>query len=400
MNKRTTGVLVACFFTVLILFVIRYSYGTLLPDMLSPLSMNNAQAGVIYSAYFIAYTVLSPIIGILTDRYNIRIIMTIFITLMAGGTFLMQYSTSALQAIIFFTMAGIGSAVCWTPVMTIAQRWSSDKRRGMNLAFVDIGGSLGVIAAGSLVPLIAANFNWRTAWMSLGFMALILVALDHILIRSSPALDSSYAVDRYSKQLDEIKYEQIIKNRNFWFIGVAYLLTGFSTIIPYTFVSTYAMQEHSFSYGAASLLITTIGFAGIVGKVFLGSLSDKVGRIRILILCAFLIAIGCLGMAYSSGRYLSVFVAIFGIGDGACWSMYAASVSDLFPKKAVGRIIGSWTFLMGIGCLTAPIVAGLIADTYNTFIWSFILATSCSCVSLMLLLPLLKLPVIIHVKSG
>jgi sugar phosphate permease len=77
MNRRTFGVLLACFLTVLAAYSIRYSYGTLLPEMLPALSISKAQAGVIYSSYFIAYTVFSPVLGLMADRFNLRIMIAV-----------------------------------------------------------------------------------------------------------------------------------------------------------------------------------------------------------------------------------------------------------------------------------------------------------------------------------
>ena len=150
MSKRAIGVLSACILTVFAAYAIRYSYGTLLPEMLGALNITKAQAGVIYSSYFIAYTLLSPVTGIMSDKYDMRVIISVFVAVMGLGTFLMQYPTTILQASIFFGIAGIGCAACWAPVMAVAQRWTSAGRRGLTLAIVDAGSTLGVMAAGAL----------------------------------------------------------------------------------------------------------------------------------------------------------------------------------------------------------------------------------------------------------
>jgi len=93
MNKNTSAVLIACFLTVLIAYSVRYSYGTLLPEMLTSLSITKAQAGVIYASYFIAYSILSPIFGLLSDRINMRVLISVFVAVMGVGTFLMQFPT-------------------------------------------------------------------------------------------------------------------------------------------------------------------------------------------------------------------------------------------------------------------------------------------------------------------
>ncbi len=392
MSKRALSVLVACFGTVFAAYAIRYSYGTLLPEMLPFLGITKAQAGVIYSSYFIAYTLLSPVLGILADRFDMRIIVSAFMALMGLGTFLMQYPHTILQASIFFTLAGIGCAACWAPVMAVAQRWTSDKRRGMSLAFVDAGSSLGVMAAGALVPLAVAAYNWQTGWRALGILAFVLAGVNFLFIRSSPLTKLPSKGDHERKKTANLNYSQLLGDKRFWFIGLAYLLTGFSIIIPFTFISTYAVQELAFSYETATRLVTVIGVGGVSGKILLGPLSDRLGRIKMMLVSAALIAGGTLGIAYAAGWSLWVYTAIFGIGYGACWALYAACASDFFSKQAAGGIIGLWTFLLGIGSFSAPILAGWTADATGTLMWSFTIAAAAGLLSLLLLLPMLRFP--------
>jgi MFS family permease len=392
LSKRAIGVLSGCILTVFAAYVIRYSYGTLLPEMLPSLGITKAQAGAIYSAYFIAYTLLSPVMGILSDRYDMRVLISVFVAVMGLGTFLMQYATTVFQASAFFTIAGIGCAACWAPVMGIAQRWTPEGHRGLTLAVIDAGSTLGVMAAGSLVPLAVAVSSWRLGWLSLGTLALVTGLVDFILIRSYPGSSSKTERSKTGgrAKLTGAMYRQLLHNRRFWLIGLAYLLTGFAIMIPFTFISTYAVQELSFPYDSATLLVAIIGVGGLIGKLTLGPLSDKVGRINIMILCAVLISGGCLAIAFYRGLALNVFTFIFGFGYGAVWSMYAACASDFFHTQGAGGIIGLWTFYLGLGLLASPIVGGWSADVTGTLKWSFIVAAAAGLLSLILLLPMLK----------
>ena len=391
MDKRVLAVLVAGFCTVFTAFAIRYSYGVLLPEMLPSLAISKTEAGVIFTSYFIAYTISSPVLGLLADRYNIRVLLTLFPVILGVGTFLMAYSSSPVNASLFFALVGIGSSACWAPVIAMSQRWVSDKRRGMTLAFIDVGSSLGIVGSSAAVPLIVVAYSWRMGWMSLSTLAFLLAGINFLLVRSHPAEKSSLhhpKPGRHTGELITVTYTRLLRDSRFWFIGLAYLFTGFSILIPFTFLSTYAVQELTLPYETAARLITVIGITATVGKLVLGSLSDTVGRIRILMLCAVLIAAGSLGMAYNQGFLtLTLFTAIFGLGYGTVWSMYAAAASDYFSKNSTGSIVGLWTFLMGIGSILSPTIAGWIADTTGTLTWSFILSAAGAVISLFLLLP-------------
>jgi MFS family permease len=90
MTKRAVGVVTAGFFTVFIVYSVRYSYGLVLHYMLSTLAISKTQAGVIFSSYFITATILSPPLGILADRFDTKIILTVFVSILGASTCLMS----------------------------------------------------------------------------------------------------------------------------------------------------------------------------------------------------------------------------------------------------------------------------------------------------------------------
>ena len=390
MSKRAFAVLLACFFTILISYAVRYGYGVILPEMLPALSITKTEAGVIFAAFFIAYTLFSPLVGVISDRYDVRLLISVFVALLGMGTLLMSYSSSVVTASLFFTLAGIGSTACWTPVMAVAQRWASDKRRGITLASIDAGSSLGIVAGGTVVPLIVISDGWRAGWMSLGLFALLVAVVDFFLVRSKMEKKSSLRPARNEQRsLVSLKtaYLQFARDSRFWLIGIAYLFTGFSIILPFTFLSTYAVQELSFSYQSATRLMMIVGVSATVFKLIMGYFSDAIGRMRVMLLCAVLISLGCWGITLKQGSLVLILSTIvFGCGYGACWSMYAAIASDYFSKEVAGGIIGLWTMLLGIGSLISPIIAGWLADTMGTLVWSFYLAMSGGVLSLILLI--------------
>jgi len=391
MSKRALAVFIASFLTVLAHYSIRYSYGTLLPGMLPALDISKAEAGVIYSSYFMTYMLFSPIMGSLSDKYDMRLIISAFVILMGAGAFLMQFPTELWQACLFFAITGIGCAACWAPIMALNQRWTSDKKRGLSLALVDAGSTIGVMAAGVVVPMLIAESGWRFGWQVLGIFAMCLGVVNYFLIRDRPASSATAAIEREEwKKHSGITPRQLLSDRRFWLIGLAYLLVGVSIQIPFTFLSTYAVQELRFSYETATRLITLIGAAGLVGKLTLGPLSDKIGRIRIMALCSILIMAGCLGIAFSQGWIFFLLTFIFGIGYGACWSLYAACAADFFAKESSGTIIGLWTVYLGIGLTLSPVVAGWTADITGTLRWAFVISAISGLGTTLLLLPLLK----------
>ena len=234
MNKRTLAVLIASFTTIFIAYAIRYGYGVILPEMLPSLAISKTEAGVIFSAYFVAYTIFSPVLGLLADRYNIRIILTLFPALLGVGTLLMSYSSSLVNASLFFALVGIGAAACWAPVMALAQRWVSEKRRGVSLAFIDVGSALGITVCSALVPLLVVAHGWRTGWMSLGVLAFVIAFTNFFLVRSYPEdkLEHIHRTPKkHSSESVVLTYIGLLRDLKFWLLALSYLFIGFSEII-------------------------------------------------------------------------------------------------------------------------------------------------------------------------
>lgn len=396
MSTRAISIIVAGFFTVFTAFAIRYSYGILLPEMLPDLDITKAQAGVIFASYFVAYTIFSPLFGLMSDKYNVRLILTLFPALLCAGTFLMSFSSSLLNASLFFALAGLGSAACWSPVVTLIPRWVSDQRRGIALALTDMGSASGILVWSYAMPYIVEASSWMMGWMSLAAMALVATILNAFLVKSNPPETPGTQSLNPGKTLSEpigTTYLKLLRNTKFWLIGLAYLFIGFSILIPFTFLPTHAMQTLTLPYQTAKWLIIIIAATGIVGKLVLGHLSDTMGRIKIIMVCDVLIAAGGIGMAYSNNFVtLMISSAVFGIGYGALWPVYAAITGDYFPKMYSGRIIGMWTLYMGIGSIAAPPLAGWTIDSTGIFLWAFILTAATAVISLLLLSPMLKVP--------
>jgi len=385
MNRRL--ILAACFLTVFTSYAIRYGYGVLLPEMIVSLEITKAEAGAIFSSFFIAYTVSSPVLGLLGDRWNARWLLASFVAILGAGAFFMSYASSVLSASFIYALAGIGSAACWAPVMALAQRWTSRERIGGTLAVIDVGSALGLIGAGAVMPLVVGAWDWRTGWMLLGGLGFFVAALNFLVVRDRPPpLESPGNITLARPLPVRATLATLLKDARFWLLGLAYLLTGFAIIIPFTFLSTYAKEGLGFSYQLASNLLTAVGIGAIISKVGLGPLSDRVGRIKVMMLCAALIALGSLGMVFFDSAWLFVTSVVFSLGYGVIWAMYAAAASDYFSRDSAGTTVGLWTMFLGVGSVLAPIISGWLADVTGDLSWSFALAAGAAALSFLLLL--------------
>jgi MFS family permease len=386
MTRRAYAAIVAGFFTVSIAFSIRYGYGLLLPEMLPDLGITKTQAGAIFAAYFVLYTVATPVLGALTDRFNYRFILALFTAVLACGAILMAFAQSLWMASFFFAVAGLGHAACWAPVTALVQKWVPDHKRGTALSVVTMGLGVGLPLWSFALPVIVQSANWRTGWIALGVFCLGVAALNFVLVRNPE--NEAFVGDDPTRRKPSMweSYRALLKDRVFWIIGTAYFFIGFNVIIPYTFVPVYAKEALGLPYSTTTRFVAIMALSGIAGQLTLGPLSDTVGRIRVMMICGVIMALACLGLALSAQPWmLYVFSSCFGYGYGAVWSAYGAAASDFFPKAHTGGIVGLWTFLLGVGSVISPVACGWTIDATGGYVWAFVLGLFSGLLSAMVL---------------
>jgi MFS family permease len=374
MTKRAYAVIAAGFLTVSISFSIRYGYGMLLPEMVPDLGISKAQAGAIFAAYFAVYTIATPILGALTDRFNYRLILTLFTTVLACGAILMAFAHTLWQACLFFAVAGLGHAACWAPVAALVQKWVPNHRRGTALSVVTMGLGVGLPLWSMILPAMVKASDWRAGWIGLGIVCLGVAALNFILVRNPEKGGPPGNRLHPPKPKFWESYRKIVKDRVFWIIGTGYFFVGVTVIIPYGFVPVYAREALGLPYSEATRMVAVIALTGIVGQLTLGPLSDTIGRIRVMMTCSFTMGSACLGLALSTHPWmLYLFSGCFGLGYGAVWSAYGAAASDFFPKEHTGGIMGLWTCILGLGSVISPVICGWTIDMSGGYFWAFVL---------------------------
>ena len=225
-------ILAVCFVDLFINYSVRLGYGVVLPEMIRTLGFGRAAGGTIYNSYLFTYILVTPFTGFLTDRLGARRVITICLLILGIGVAAMGTARSLEQACLFYILVGLGATGLWTPVITLVQRWFAHKRRGLALGILSTGYGLGLAAMGVIFPWVVASFSWRYAWYFLGAMAILMVAVNGLLLRSDPAAlglkpwGSSNASNRLAAP-DALSQEKpplkvLFQDRRCWLIGLCY----------------------------------------------------------------------------------------------------------------------------------------------------------------------------------
>lgn len=341
--------------------------------------------GSIYNSYLLAYIAIAPLTGYLTDRLGGRRVIT-FCLLILGLAVLSMGTTHTLwTACLFFGCAGLGATGLWTPVITLVQRWFAFQRRGFALGILSVGYGLGFATMGIIFPWVVEHFNWRYAWFFLGALALAMVAVNGVFLRSDPAgsgvqpwgtkKEMPSPVDSQKAFREQVQTGSFLMNSQFWLIGFSYFAIAYSLYGITTFMVDYAKYQLNLPLEQASLLATIHGLGQIVGVLTVLPLSDYLGRKKTILISnsAITACLAAILVAGGSWVLLCIFIGCLAVFFGATFPIYGACAGDYFPRQVMGTIIGAWTPFYGSGGILAHWVTGMLRDATGIYNHAFLI---------------------------
>lgn len=355
----------------------RFSLGMLLPAMAESLQLSYSQMGVIGTLNFCGYLGAVLFCGRLTKRFGARTLIASALLLVGGSMVMIGFTKYFVIITLLYFLTGVGSALANVPIMALISAWFEPAVRGRALGMVVIGNGLGIIMAGSLVPIFnASNHGWRLSWLILGLVAICTAGICWLLIRNKPSAGAgSKFRTGASYQGAALSGGKEVGSGLFVHCALIYFLFGFTYVIYVTFFVTSLVQDRFLSEYEAGLLWSWVGLLSLGSGPIFGYLSDRYSR------RAALTGVFCIqAVAYASATvylpepflYLSIFC--FGIVAWSIPSIMAALIGDLAGPERSTAIFGFVTFIFGIGQITGPYGAGLLAEVTGGFSPSFLVA--------------------------
>ncbi|NOR88416.1 MAG: MFS transporter, partial [Bacteroidales bacterium] len=256
-------------------------------------------------------SLFNPLIGLMVDKKELRyfIIFTPAITAVTMSVIGMAQNFYQL-AILLFIM-GWSAAFFHVPGPVLVKRVSGD-RIGLGMSFYMVAGEL----ARSLGPIIIVS---AVSWWGLeGTWRLIPAGLIASLILFSRLRNLKH-LEVKRKVVNISVKELLLELKGFYLVVTGYTFArGLLRALLVTFLPTYLIsQGESLWYAAYTLAL--LQFAGAVGSLFAGSISDKIGRRETLIIIALITPVLMLLFVLTSGwlnMVILVLIGLFLFGSG------------------------------------------------------------------------------------
>jgi MFS family permease len=334
---------------------------------------------------------LGIITGGLADRFGPRIVLTICGFFFGLGYLLMSQINSIWQLYLFYgVIVGIGISASDVPLLSATARWFV-KRRGMMSGIVKAGTGTGMLVMPIVVSRLISTYDWRTTCIVLGIIGLVIIMSAAQFLRRDPGQmgqlpdgeDKPNIVSLNSSD-GGFSLREAIHLRQFWTMCVIYFLVVFCVHAVVVHIAPHA-EDLGISVTNAASMISIIGGASIVGRLVMGSASDRIGSKASLIICLVILLAAFLWLQLAKELWmLYLFVAIYGIAHGGFLALASPVVAELFGTVSHGVILGIVLFSGAVGGAIGPILTGRVFDITGSYQPAFLACATISVVGIIL----------------
>ena len=371
-------IVAACLMISLISYGIQYSFGVFFKPLESEFNWTRIQVSGVFSAYMLLHCILAFFAGSATDKFGPRKIVT-FGGFFAGlGLILTSYVSDPWQLYLFYSlMLGLGISTAWTPIVTTTSRWFARRWTGLALGIVSAGVGLGTMILSPVASYLIATYGWNTSYFILGVAAWIIIISSAQLLRKEPPSTVAATPETISStsqtNFGGFTLKEALRTRNLWLFYVMYILFAICIFVVMGHLVRHAEDINTSSTVAATFL-SVIGVGSIIGRIAMGSISDRLGRKTSIIICSIVLGVMMFWLtAIESVWEFYVFSAIFGFCYGGTSPVVAATIGEIFGLAHLGAIYGSVIMVAGFGGAVGPLLPGYIYDVTNSYLLAFIL---------------------------
>jgi len=293
-------------------------------------------------------------------------------------------------------LAASGMSAAYVPCNATVVRWFTLKR-GLALSITSSGASFGMFIFPPLTTALITMYGWRGAYLILGSLAACaIIGCASFIVRDPERmglhpdgqLRELLVPERAAMDIAESASFTLAEARHtgaFWLLNVIFGLTWVVVFMPMVHIVPFAV-DMGISPFRAAMTISVIGFAGFAGRLAVGTVSDRFGRVATLGMCLLLQGLSFAAFAISSGLVLLYLTAaVFGFSYGGVTALFPALVGDFFGRAEVGAIVGFIFALAGSPAAFGPLIGGYIFNATHSYGTAFELSAALNLAALLLL---------------
>jgi len=357
------GICGLLFFATTINYVDRQVLSILKPTLQAEFGWREIDYSWIVMAFQLAYAMMMPLAGRLIDRIGTRLGYALAVIVWSVAAISHGFARSATQFIIARFALGAGEAANFPAAVRTVANWFPQEERSFATGIFNSGSNVGVIAAALLVPLITNYMGWQAAFFITGALGFLWVVPWLLGVKGAEKDEGAAPTSPAS---EPVAYRELLADRASW----AFIIGKFVTDPVWWFylfwIPGFLNRTYSVDLMSMGPPLIAVYLAADVGSIFGGwlhkglvarGLNAAAARKTAMLICG-LSATPVMLLLWVDTLWPAV--ALIGLAAAAHqgWSANLFTlVSDTFPKRTVGSVVGLGGLAGGVsGMLISPVV--------------------------------------------
>ena len=370
---------VAAFLLTLMSLTVFQGLGTILVALERQFGWSRTALSGAFSLARVEGAILGPVEGFLVDRVGTRKMVFIGYILMGLG-FLWLGQVETLWAFYAsFMLITLGSGLGgWLAIIAMVNNWFTRQR-----TFAMASAMSGIHFGGLLVPLLALGieaFEFSGAATIIGIFLLIVVGPAAKAIRNHPedmglqpdgdSENSSESVLTEDEEPD-FTAAQALRTPAFWILTVMQVASSVA-IVTLALHLVPKLTDMGMTLSGAGTVVLTYTIVALPSQFLSGYFADRLPKTLMIAIFLAIQGIALTIIAFADTILLAyIFALLYGIGFGGRNPLTTAIRGEYFGRKAFATIMGISQFPMNIGMIGAPLFAGYMFDTTNSYVIPF-----------------------------
>lgn len=270
-------------------FFLRTFIGTVAHQVIPDLNLNAETFSIIGSAYYAAYGIMQVPVGVLIDKFGVKVLMLFATLVCVVSTFLFAHANNFTTGLISRFLMGFGSSFAFLCLLVIAVTWFPKKYFAFFAGASQFIGTMGpLLAGGPLVALMASTHqDWRSTLTEIGFFGLALAALILIFVKNKPRNEKQDLIFLSHEEPFKQRLRRLAKNKQAWAIALYSACVYVSIALLGAIWGTTYLEVHGLTQGISASIISLCWLGYAIACPVLGAFSDIAKRRKpALILCS------------------------------------------------------------------------------------------------------------------
>lgn len=315
-----------------------YGFGLLVKPLSAEFGLPRADVNRGLMILVLGMAFFSPLIGRALDRLPARrVVMAGAIAFAAGWLAIAASRSMPMMAAAAFLLLASGTAALGpVTASTLTARWFV-ARRGLALGIVSVSASAGGLVIVPVMATLIDHGDWRGAVSTIGIVTgIAVVALAPWLLPD----EGRAAARNRAHAVPPLTVAMLLRCRDFWLIGFAVGALMATNGALLASLIAYGM-DRGFSLAQATMLVSTVSGAALIGKLVIGALADRIDpRGLYLVVVALNAALLVVLIAGPSYPLLLIAAVLAGPAVGGVMPLWGVIAGRRFGVASLGLVMG------------------------------------------------------------